>query len=188
MVIDNNGCLDSSLFSINDINYHTAEFDYNPLNILAESTVSFNDLSIDTSVNWLWDFGEGSIDTLQNTNFIFNYPGDYTICLTSTNNFNCIDTYCQNITVIANELVIPNIFTPNNDHLNDYFVIEGINDQFEFSILNRWGETLYNAYPYLNNWEGRTFSGIQVPEGTYVFILTNHQENINYTGTFLLAR
>ncbi len=187
-VIDDNGCKDSVSYTINDINYHLAEFDYNPFSVLAESTVNFNDLSIDTTISWSWDFGEGSTDTTQHPSFIYNYPGDYTVCLTSTNNFNCWDTYCLDLTIDAIELIIPTVFTPNNDFINDYFKINGINDQFEFSIINRWGETLYHAFPYLNNWDGRSVAGVEVPNGTYMYILTNHQLNENHTGTFQLLR
>jgi len=187
-VLDDNGCSDSSSFSINDINYHTSDFDYSPLSILAENTVNFNDLSIDTTITWLWDFGEGSTDTTQFPNFIYEYPGDYTVCLTSTNNFNCSDTYCLDLTIEAIVLIIPNVFTPNNDMVNDYFKITGINDQFELNILNRWGETIFHSYPYKNNWDGRTTAGIELPNGTYLYILTNHQVDKNYSGTFQIQR
>ena len=187
-VLDGNGCTDSASFTIDDINYHTAEFDYNPSNPLAESSVSFNDLSIDTSVYWLWDFGDGTTDTSQNPIFSYEFPGDYTVCLTSINNFNCSDTYCLDITIEAIELIIPNVFTPNNDRINDYFKISGINDQFELSILNRWGETIFHSFPYKNNWDGRTSAGIELPSGTYLYVLTNHLVNENYSGTFQIQR
>ena len=187
-VADTNGCRDSVTYMIDDINYHTTLFDYNPLSILAESTVTFNDLSIDTTVSWLWDFGEGTSDTSQSPSFIYEYPGDYTVCLTSTNNFNCWETYCLDLTIDALELIIPNVFTPNNDMINDYFKITGINDQFELNILNRWGETIFQAYPYMNNWDGRTTAGIELPNGTYLYILTNHQDEEKYSGTFQIQR
>ncbi|HZH54457.1 MAG TPA: gliding motility-associated C-terminal domain-containing protein, partial [Sphingobacteriaceae bacterium] len=70
---------------------------------------------------------------------------------------------------IDSELVIPNLFTPNGDGLNDRFVIQGLYqyDQAELLIINRWGNRVYHAKPYQNNWDGGSLA-----DGTYFYILT----------------
>ena len=45
-----------------------------------------------------------------------------------------------------------------------------------FFIINRWGDKVFEAAPYQNDWEGiRTigfaFGGELLPEGTYFYIL-----------------
>ena len=72
--------------------------------------------------------------------------------------------------------------------INDVFAIEGINSQFSLVILNRWGEKIFSQQPYLNNWDGRTSSGLEVPNGTYFYILSNFVENENISGSFQLTR
>jgi gliding motility-associated-like protein len=78
---------------------------------------------------------------------------------------NCADTIAIN--VISTNLVIPNIFTPNNDGKNDLFVIGALESYpgSQLLIFNRWGNEVYRADNYLNNWNG---SGLA--EGTYYYI------------------
>jgi len=74
-------------------------------------------------------------------------------------------------------LEVPNGITPNNDGANDVLIIDQLNenpDEFpdnELLIFNRWGDILYQAKPYNNDWDGKNQSGIDLPEGTYYYIL-----------------
>jgi len=103
----------------------------------------------------------------------FDNLGVYHFILTNGNA--CADTVA--ITVIAAEITIPNIFTPNGDGKNDEFKIAGL-ESFPGSqliIFNRWGNEVYRADNYLNNWDG---SGLA--EGTYYYILNrrNHDGSL----------
>ncbi len=64
-----------------------------------------------------------------------------------------------------------NVFTPNNDGINDYFQPKGeIEDIKSVTIFNRWGETVSNLdYPYI--WDGTTKEGVQLHEGVYYYII-----------------
>ena len=71
---------------------------------------------------------------------------------------------------------LPNAITPNGDGSNDFFTIpilevdpDGHPDN-EIIIFNRWGDVVYTASPYNNDWDG-THNGQQLPEGTYYFVL-----------------
>ena len=68
----------------------------------------------------------------------------------------------------ATGLIIPNVFTPNGDNVNDVFVIPGLQlyPENEFTVINRWGATVYKKKGYQNNWDG---SGLN--EGTYFYLL-----------------
>ncbi len=63
-------------------------------------------------------------------------------------------------------------FSPNGDGINDYFVIEGIEwwPHHSLSIFNRWGEEVFHASPYHNDWDG-TFKNLDLPDGTYFYLL-----------------
>lgn len=70
--------------------------------------------------------------------------------------------------------VATNIITPNGDGINDNLVIEGFdetnaNNQSEMTIYNQWGNIVYQAKPYKNDWAG-TFKDIALPDGTYYYI------------------
>lgn len=76
------------------------------------------------------------------------------------------------------EFSIPEGFSPNNDGVNDVFVIRGLEEfpDNEISILNRWGNVVYKKKGYNSSWDGTanqglSFGGDQLPEGTYFYIL-----------------
>lgn len=59
-------------------------------------------------------------------------------------------------------------FTPNGDGKNDYFVVKGLeNYRFnEIKVFNRWGNMVYTAVNYRNDWAG---NGLEM--GTYMYSL-----------------
>ncbi len=62
----------------------------------------------------------------------------------------------------------PNVFTPNKDGMNDYFVVRGL-DLFPGSrlqVYDRWGKLVYEDDDYRNDWDGD-----DNPDGTYMFIV-----------------
>lgn len=63
-------------------------------------------------------------------------------------------------------LLIPNVFTPNGDGLNDRFVIQGIEayEKVSLKVFNVWGNEVYVNDKYDNNWNGQ---GLQ--DGTYYY-------------------
>ncbi len=72
---------------------------------------------------------------------------------------------------------VPNAITPNGDGSNDFFIIpqierdpDGYPDS-ELIIFNRWGDVLYKAAPYDNNWDGRNNGGGSLVEGTYYYVI-----------------
>ena len=68
---------------------------------------------------------------------------------------------------------IPTAFTPNNDQVNDTFVIPFIDEDFKGSvtIISRWGDVLYSTDDYYNMpWDG-THKGKALPVATYYYIL-----------------
>ena len=102
--------------------------------------------------------------------------GEYTTTVTDGNGCDIVRT----IEIISlnseNCLVIPSVFTPNNDGKNDRFGIQ----QIEFfpgakmEVYNRWNDLIFKSGNYDNpsNWWDGTWKGKDMPMGSYVFILT----------------
>jgi len=71
----------------------------------------------------------------------------------------------------------PSIITPNNDGVNDAFIVPCLLNEGEFpesqvQIFNRWGDEVYRSIkPYGNNWDG-TYNGEDLPADTYFYIVT----------------
>ncbi|MEM9528779.1 MAG: gliding motility-associated C-terminal domain-containing protein, partial [Bacteroidota bacterium] len=70
----------------------------------------------------------------------------------------------------------PNIFTPNGDNMNDFFVVPCLLDVNSFpesqvTIYNQWGDEVYRSgKPYRNDWDG-TYQGSNLPVATYFYII-----------------
>ncbi len=72
----------------------------------------------------------------------------------------------------------PNAITPNGDGLNDELVFDVLVKNTpaafpdnELIIFNRWGDIVYKAKPYFNDWKGTNNAGLELPHGTYYYIL-----------------
>ena len=67
---------------------------------------------------------------------------------------------------------IPNIFTPNEDGINDFFQVrtEGYTT-LKCTIFNRHGGVVYVFYGLNGTWDGRTHAGMECTDGTYFVIL-----------------
>jgi len=50
-------------------------------------TVEFSDTSTGDNLTYLWDFGDGRTSTEQNPSHEYTVAGDYTVSLTTTNNY-----------------------------------------------------------------------------------------------------
>jgi gliding motility-associated-like protein len=74
-------------------------------------------------------------------------------------------------------LEIPEGFSPNNDGYGDHWVIRGLGKYplAKVTIFNRWGNEVYSADPYGNDWDGRSTNGLTwdgvLPVSTYWYLL-----------------
>lgn len=94
------------------------------------------------------------------------------------------------------DFFIPEGFSPNQDGINDLFVIRGIQDypQNKLLIYSRWGDRLFEADAYANNWDGTSSFGLIVgsellPIGNYFYILQlNNSADEVFKGVIYLSR
>ncbi|MDI1353297.1 MAG: ice-binding family protein [bacterium] len=96
---------------------------------------------------------------------------------------------------LSTEFFIPEGFSPNNDGINDVFVVRGLGNfpNNKFVVFNRWGNQVFEESPYRNTWDGRSSNGIkigddQLPVGTYFYILDLGNGSKVYKGTIYLNR
>lgn len=80
----------------------------------------------------------------------------------------------------------PNVFTPNNDGLNDEFdlKINCLDCGFELQIYNRWGQLLEQNNTF--KWNGM-YNGNSCSDGVYYYVLNDTvNKKAVYSGFFLL--
>lgn len=191
-VTSQNACgTDTATITIDEKN-PTSMFTSNPVSGITPLTVGFTNES-DSSGVFSWLFGEEDSSSVFSPNYTFNEPGSYEVTL--YNNIDgCIATSSMIIIVKEGEaeLIIPDVFTPNGDEVNDLFYVKHTNIiEFNARIFNRWGTEVYTLPNANATWDGRSSSGTVLSEGTYFYIIKAkglNNEDYNLQGTVTLLR
>ena len=135
------------------------------------------DLLNSNTLETITNMGNGIFQYQSNSNSIesinFNYELCYTVCPDYCDRTNVELTAA---TISTDNPIIPNAITPNGDQLNEFLFFWHLETPEEFPnneliIFNRWGDIVYQAIPYNNDWNGINRSGDKLPEGTYYYIL-----------------
>ena len=169
---------DSAYITINTpVEIHPLRNDYIPRNEITE----FKYILIDTGqyaahgnvyINW----ADTSVLYDPETDFCGADAIRYVVC----NKSGC-DTAVIRIFIDcpSDEILIYNAFSPNNDGINDYFKIEGIERQTGnvLCVFNRWGNVVYRQENYKNDWTG-TWKDQPLPDGTYYYVLEYGQKEM----------
>jgi gliding motility-associated-like protein len=186
-----NGCADATSFEVVE--------DFTPETI----TGSFIDLCIEdllldlTSLlpadyvsggTWVDDYNSGGLSgsmfdpsqvNLENFTFTYTEPGDCGRIINVGVNVNddCVVLPCTT----EGEIEISKVVTPNSDGINDYFEVSDVTScgyTARVQILNRWGQVVYYADNYMNDWDGHhnnsgltVKSGSTLPSGTYYYVV-----------------
>lgn len=122
-----------------------------------------------TSVEYVWS---GGVLTGSNPTITFTEPGFYEIWQ-YVQNGTCKDSVERKIQVQVDiNAYIPNAFTPNIDDLNQEFkVFIPLLKEFEMTIFNRWGETVFKTDDIYEGWNGGLYNNSSKPleAGVYVY-------------------
>ena len=112
--------------------------------------------------------------------YTFEYQLNNGICDSTTEvtvsiNDDCVVLPCSLEDIRSS---ISKAVTPNGDNRNDYFTIDFASEcgfTYDLMIFNRWGNKIYEATNYQNDWDGYSTnsatSSNQLPSGTYFYIL-----------------
>jgi gliding motility-associated-like protein len=156
---------------------------------LINKSVQFTDSSLISPLSPIasvfWDFGDGSTSNQLNPNHTYADTGTYTVTYAIINEEGCTDTIYKKIKII-DKVIVPNVFSPNGDNVNDLFFIENLEafKDVNLKIFNRWGRLLYESKDYQNTWDGGN-----APDGTYFYVLIIPTGNIKeYKGTVTILK
>ena len=144
------------------------------------------------ATSYTWIFSDGTISAQINPSHNFA-NGNYQVTLIGENS-NCRDSITKTISVLNTNAILnenaPNVFTPNNDGVNDIFdfaLVANCN-AYTFEIFDRWGLSLLKMSSTKQSfWDGRTTSGEAVTDGTYFYIL-NFDDGTKLKGTVNVFR
>lgn len=118
-----------------------------------------------------WVFEDGGTGNTRSLIHRFPQAGDYQAFLRVTHPEGCMAQWSDIVTV-KDSLDCPNVFTPNEDGINDYFIVNsnGVT-VYSMQIFSRSGVLVYKAEAPILIWDGRNQSGQELLPGIYYYVI-----------------
>ncbi|MGY8967919.1 MAG: hypothetical protein ACKVHT_05405, partial [Flavobacteriales bacterium] len=176
-------------------------------NILAREEVTFTNASTDPYVVSEWIFGDNSSPILVETSttsitpvrHAYGVSGTYFATLRIYNSIGCSEEISEPIAVGKGyNIMVPNVFTPNNDSVNDNFkpLFSGFSNM-TFSVYDYRGNVIYNEFveePDITNIKGISiigWDGSLAPYSPYYIftasgVLLDEETVVEESGTFII--
>lgn len=161
----------------------TADFEPSERSGFAPLEVVFNQKSSSSlgqsGISAFWEFGNGHSISKPDINYtspkeIYTQAGTYTVAMYISKG-TCVAYDTAVIRVeIPSFLIVPNIFTPNDDGVNDVFFLNAANlTDIKMDIYDRWGHLVYNYDGKATNlvWDGTNKSGQKLADGVFFYFL-----------------
>jgi len=177
-VTDSFGCSTTSSFDYESIHVK-AEFTADPTEGEAPLEITFTDKSV-RATSYTWKFGDDSISTSPDPGTHKYYiPGEYTVTLVIESELTCTDSATVTIEVVPSMLQIPNVFTPNEDGINDFFIPDKKSLKFlNLQIFAKSGQRVYfyqgdgDDLQSWQGWDGKiNYSERRAQPGAYYYVL-----------------
>jgi gliding motility-associated-like protein len=129
------------------------------------------DTGVDYTFTWDIDIPGFTPGSSQRQIVTFPDSGIYTVSLTVADEFGCSSTSATVISIIE-EITIQNVFTPNDDHINDNFIVTS-NGGFPIivKVFTRAGILVYEGEGTTVTWDGHTASGQKLKPGIYFYAI-----------------
>lgn len=174
--VESDGCYQYDSVEVVPSNPPSAGIIATPISGYYPLTVNFQNTSQNAD-EFVWSFGNGNTATETTTNGqvqVYDTTGVYTVMLIAGNGA-CSDTAYVTINVLEPPVTLPvgletaNVFTPNNDGVNDVYQFDLLNIvEIELTILNRWGNVMFTTTDVNASWNGKS-NGKDAEPGVYFY-------------------
>jgi gliding motility-associated-like protein len=205
-VVDNVCEVNDSAF-VDILNPPVAQLAANPIVGCSPLQVTFTNTSQNAGT-FEWDFGNGQVINVNNMDAqTVTFTESSVIQLTAFQDPNCFDE--ASIAVVISicgctdpsatnfdpsattddgscifpipTVYVPNVFSPNGDQDNDFFFLTTTNAlSVELTILNRWGNVMFEGTGVNPAWNGKADNGVDAEDGVYFFKykVTGYLDNV----------
>lgn len=154
--------------------HHTVNASYSYEGTISNLSYVFEQTAaLDTGVDYTfeWDIEGFPLRTGPELEYTFPDTGTYSVVMTLTDEFGCSSQATGEISIFE-EISIQNVFTPNNDGDNDYFIVNTNGSvPVIVKIFTRAGVLLYEAEGTIVSWDAYTVSGQKVRPGIYFYVI-----------------
>jgi len=148
----------------------------------------------DTTLDYefIWDIEDLEPLTGPTQEIKFQRADTFTVSLSVTDEFGCTSTATKYITILE-EIIVPNVFSPGGDAINNYFIIRSAGDiPLRIRIYSRTGVLVFESEGPVITWNGETASGDKLKTGIYYYSLEaisgDPQKLYTKTGFFHMYR
>lgn len=122
-----------------------------------------NSIELDVTIpNGIYRWQDGS------TNSTFEVQNSGSYWVEAENSCGIVQDTVELIFPEFDGIDIPNVFTPNGDGVNDYFVVDSRLLGFPLKVFQRTGRQVFDSKNYQNDWNGEN-----LPSGVYYWLITN---------------
>ncbi len=189
-------CVNTKTFVVEAYPVPVADFSFLPEKPIEnlDQVIFTNNSTGEEQTKWNWYFtnNKGYISENKNTSYLFTEAGVYPIAMMVTNTWGCADTIVKAIKVEPDlSVYVPNVFTPNNDYLNDVFMpITRALKSYELLVFDRWGAKVFSTTKADEAWDG-TYRGEPCKMDVYVWKISLSSVNgemKTMTGNVMLSR
>ncbi|MCX6290680.1 MAG: gliding motility-associated C-terminal domain-containing protein [Bacteroidetes bacterium] len=130
----------------------------------------------------------GSSTSATNTSYVKpSTTGNYYVRIRTTGPSGLVSlSNWYEFNVLKFDIIIPTVFTPNGDNLNETFSIKHLESypNSKLMIFNRWGRKVYENNNYQNDWKGD-----DLKEGVYYYTLKLSDKKATvFNGTISIIR
>ncbi|MEA3445471.1 MAG: SBBP repeat-containing protein [Bacteroidota bacterium] len=184
--LSSNGVMDIYILKLSQ--YLVANFSASDTTITLGDTIQFTDLTTGNPTSWLWNFGDGITDTMQNPIHIYQTIGVYTVSLVVSDSTS--SDICYASIVVIDDIGISEIESkkdleaypnPFSDHTQiDYYLHK--KSEVKLAIYNNNGALVRilvsGSKPAGNHsiiWDGTNTSNAKCAPGIYIIKLESNE-------------
>ena len=148
---------------------------------------------------YTWDFGDGVVSESNSVTVSHKYDtwGEYLVTLSLS--INGCEAEVSHYAYVDEDLIFPNVITPNGDGVNDVFIIGNLSPDLPNSlhIYDRWGKKVFHQENYSTYQKDgvfynldQGFSAEKFSDGVYYFVFyyTGFTKTFEYSGSITVLR
>jgi gliding motility-associated-like protein len=139
-------------------------------------------------IDFFWTPSTG-LDDPRSLNPIASPSRSTTYTLNVVSRLGCITAIDEVFVKVYEKLIVPNVFSPNGDGINDSWNITAI-DAFDTSnvkVMNRYGEMVFESSGYTKAWDGK-YKNNDLPASVYYYIIKLRADIKPVSGSVTLIR
>ncbi|NQU54250.1 MAG: gliding motility-associated C-terminal domain-containing protein [Bacteroidetes bacterium] len=172
------GCADTSFLTDGIFVYPQpkAFFAANPPSIIISNPVILFENTSEKATFYEWNFDDNlAFSEEKSPEHRFEEMGFFNVKLSAFNDFGCVDTTIQQVSVAFDKLFPPTAFSPNATFEEDReFRIHSkgiINEGYRLLVYNRWGEVIFESESQEIGWDGKMKNDNFSPAGVYTWVI-----------------